>query len=258
MTATLTATGITVRYGGVRALSGVDLTLEPGTLLGLIGPNGAGKTTFIDALTGFAPATGRVRLGGADLTGLRPDTRARRGLARTWQAGELFDDLTVQENLQVATGHRPWRQSVQEFLGRPAPPPKVVEEALDLLGLRDRAGAMPDELSHGTRKLVGVARALAARPHVLCLDEPAAGLDAGESRELGERLRSVVGNGTGVLLVDHDMDLVLSACDHVIVLEFGEVIASGAPRDIRRDPRVVAAYLGGAAASPDGRQEART
>ncbi|MWA05422.1 ATP-binding cassette domain-containing protein [Actinomadura sp. LD22] len=258
MSATLTAAGLTVRYGGVRALSGVDLTVEPGTLVGLIGPNGAGKTTCIDALTGFASATGRVRLGGDDLTGLRPDVRARRGLARTWQAGELFGDLTVRENLLVAAGHRSWRQAITEFLGRSAPDPAAAEEALDLLGLREHAGTMPDELSHGTRKLVGVARAVASRPHVLCLDEPAAGLDAGESRELGERLRSVAGTGTGVLLVDHDMDLVLSACDSVVVLEFGEVIASGAPDDVRRDPRVVAAYLGGAAATPDDQQEARS
>ena len=222
----LTAQGMTVSFGGVHAVVDVDLEVAEGRLVGLIGPNGAGKTTFIDAITGFVRSRGRVVLGGEDLSRLAPHERARRGLARTWQAIELFDDLTVGENVAVAASDQS-------------------QEALELVGLDPAvAGKMPSQLSQGERKLAGVARALAAKPRVVCLDEPAAGLDSTESELLGKRLRTVVGGGTGMLLVDHDMSLVLSVCDHIVVLEFGKVIARGSPDEVRRDRRVVEAYLG--------------
>jgi len=222
----LTAQGMTVSFGGVHAVVDVDLEVAEGRLVGLIGPNGAGKTTFIDAITGFVRSRGRVDLGGEDLSRLAPHERARRGLARTWQAIELFDDLTVGENVAVASSDQS-------------------QEALELVGLDPAvAGKMPSQLSQGERKLAGVARALAAKPRVVCLDEPAAGLDSTESELLGKRLRTVVGGGTGMLLVDHDMSLVLSVCDHIVVLEFGKVIARGSPDEVRRDRRVVEAYLG--------------
>jgi branched-chain amino acid transport system ATP-binding protein len=244
----LRASGVSVRYGGLQALTDVELEVGRGQLVGLIGPNGAGKTTFIDAITGFTPMRGRVELDGADVSGLSPERRARAGLARTWQAAELFDELTVEENLAVAAGRTPLRQVVREILLGRSEESEPVRRALRLLELEELAGAKPDELTQGQRKLVGVARALAASPHVICLDEPAAGLDTAESEALGRHLRQVVASGTALLLVDHDMGLVLTVCDHVVVLDFGKVIARGTPEQVRRDPAVVRAYLGSAAA----------
>ena len=237
--------GLTVTFAGLRAVSSVDLEVGPGRLVGLIGPNGAGKTTFVDALTGFVPASGRVELEGQDITGLPAHRRARTGLARTWQSLELFDEMTVAENLQVAAD----RPSVTGFLEDLIRPGRTraghaVDEALAIVGLADAADRLPTELSLGDRKLVGVARALAAGPRVLCLDEPAAGLDTAESEALGRRLRQVVETGVSILLIDHDMGLVLGVSDDVYVLDFGEVIAHGSPGEIRRDERVIGAYLG--------------
>lgn len=246
MTTVLQASGISVNFGGVKAVVEVDLEVREGQLVGLIGPNGAGKTTFIDAISGFVPFRGRVELDGRDLSGLAPHVRARRGLARTWQSIELFDDLTIEENLAVAS-HRPsvWG-TVKEVLSKPFERSEAMERTLRLLGLEERAGEVPSDLSQGQRKLVGVARALAAEPRLLCLDEPAAGLDTHESEELGRRLRQVVDAGTPMLLVDHDMGLVLGISDYVVVLEFGRVIAHGPPDVVRRDPQVIRAYLGSA------------
>ena len=249
MTPVLRATGISVSFGGVHAVVDVDLEVGAGQLVGLIGPNGAGKTTFIDAISGFVRSRGRVELDGDDLTALPPHARARRGLARTWQSIELFDDLTVGENLLVAA-HRP---SVQRTLREAMSPPRrdssEIDPVLELLGLQAIVDELPSELSQGQRKLVGIGRALAARPRIVCLDEPAAGLDTHESEELGRRLRGLVDAGQAMLLVDHDMGLVLGICDEVVVLEFGKVIARGAADAVRRDPRVITAYLGSAAAA---------
>jgi branched-chain amino acid transport system ATP-binding protein len=231
VTAVLRAHDMSVRFGGVQALSQLDLEVAEGQLVGLIGPNGAGKTTFVDAVTGFVRYTGRVELEGRDLGGLAPHERARLGLSRTWQSTELFDDLSVRENLSVASNR-----------------PDAVDEGLALVELDWAAELMPSDLSQGQRKLVGVARAIAMRPRLLCMDEPAAGLDTSESAELGGRLRRLADGGTSMLLIEHDMGLVLSICDQIFVLEFGKLIAAGPPSEIRRNPRVVKAYLGGAAA----------
>jgi branched-chain amino acid transport system ATP-binding protein len=248
VSAVLRATGVSVNFGGVRAVVDVDLEVREGQLVGLIGPNGAGKTTFIDAISGFVASRGRVELDGADLMGLRPHARARRGLARTWQSIELFDDLSVRENLLVAS-HRPsvW-STIRETVSVASPGAVDVGRVLELLGLEAFAAELPTELSQGQRKLVGIARALVARPRLMCLDEPAAGLDTQESEELGRRLRQLVDAGQAMLLVDHDMGLVLGICDEVVVLEFGKVIARGSPDVVRRDRQVIAAYLGSAAA----------
>jgi branched-chain amino acid transport system ATP-binding protein len=239
---------VSVSFGGVRALVEVDLQVEPGQLVGLIGPNGAGKTTFIDAISGFVSYRGAVLLDGRDLSGKAPHERARRGLARTWQSVELFDDLSVRENVAVAAEHRSAWVALWGVVSRSSDYTERVDTALQVFGLEGRVDAMPSELSQADRKLVGVARALAAEPRLLCLDEPAAGLDTLESETLGRHLREIVDRGTTVLLVDHDMGLVLSISDYVVVLEFGKVIAQGTPDAVRRDPNVITAYLGRAGA----------
>ena len=217
---------LTVRYGGVTAVDALCIDVDGGEVVGLIGPNGAGKTTCIDALAGFVPYRGRVLLDGVGVDSLAPHRRARAGIVRTFQQVELFDDLDVRANLLVAAGG------------------SAIDDAVAMLEVAHLLDRSTTELSEGERKLVGLARALARRPRVLLLDEPAAGLDTDESAALGERLRAVARTGVGVLLVDHDMGLVLGVCDRVHVIESGAWLASGAPETVRSDPRVVAAYLG--------------
>jgi branched-chain amino acid transport system ATP-binding protein len=236
---------VSVQYGGVRAVSHVNLAVGEGELVGLIGPNGAGKTSLIDAITGFTHCVGRVELDGVDLSSLSPANRARRGLRRSFQTAELFDELTVRETLSLGTTGGQVRRTLGELVGRRRAESPQVQEALDLLGIAELADIPVDALSQGQRKLVDVGRAIAAAPRVVCLDEPAAGLGTDESQDLGVRLRKITEAGTGVLLVDHDMGLVLSVCDRVVVVEFGAVVSSGTPAEIVKDPVVIAAYLGG-------------
>ena len=248
MTAVLEASKISVSFGSVQALVDVDLEVPPGKLVGLIGPNGAGKTTFIDAVTGFVPATGTVVLNGRDISAEPPHVRSHLGLARTWQTLELFDDLSVQENCVVASRRPSTRGTLAQIvLGRRQPTRTAVDEAIRILELEELAGRMPSELPQGKRKLVGVARALAGQSKLILLDEPASGLDTNESFDLGRRLRRVVDEGVAMLLVDHDMALVLNVCDYVYVIDFGRVLAHGAPAEVRSNEKVLAAYLGGVA-----------
>jgi len=253
----LAAREISVRYGGVRALSGVSLEVPEGKIVGLIGPNGAGKTTLVDAITGFVPCDGRVEIAGEDVTQLKPHARIRRGLGRTWQAVELFDDLSVAENVAVAIGTPSRWATVKELFVKPTLEKARVGEALDSVGIGHLFDAMPTELSEGQRKLVGIARAFAGSPRVVCLDEPAAGLDTSETHELGMQLRGLTSGGTSMLLIDHDIGFVFGTCDHVVVVEFGEVIAEGPPHEIYANERVIEAYLGSSAlppADPGGRR----
>ena len=242
----LSVADLTVRYGGVVALDSVSLHVRAGGFVGLIGPNGAGKTTFVDALTGFARYSGEVRFDGARLDSEPAHVRARHGLARTFQSGGVFDDLTVEENILV--GERSgsgWRSAVVSVLsGRSAPASPGTREIIGTLGLTELLRMQAEELSEGQRKLVSVAQALASKPKLLLLDEPAAGLDSTESAWLGRQLLAVRDSGVAILLVDHDMDLVVSVCDELVVLDFGKVIAVGPPREVMADPLVVAAYLG--------------
>ncbi|CAN5566439.1 branched-chain amino acid ABC transporter permease/ATP-binding protein [soil metagenome] len=230
----LTVHDIGVRYGGVVALEGVSFEVREGEILGLIGPNGAGKTTLVDALSGFAQCTGSVKLEGEALDRLAPHKRTRRGLGRTFQGIELYDDLSVRENVLVGTTTATARGGEDPDLDR-------LFRTLDLAAVADRPVS---ELSQGRRQLVSVARALAGRPRVVLLDEPAAGLDSTESRWLGTRLQAARAGGVTVVMVEHDMGLVLDVCDRVVVLDLGRVIAVGTPEEIKSDPEVVHAYLG--------------
>ncbi|MGB8652813.1 MAG: ATP-binding cassette domain-containing protein [Mycobacteriales bacterium] len=232
---TLDVEGVVVTIGATAVVRALALTVEAGSVLGLIGPNGAGKTTLLDALTGFVPAAGEVVLDGRPLRGLSAHARARLGLARTFQSLELFEDLVVAENLRVAA----------ESTGRGGD----VAGTLARLGLTEVAGRLPVTLSHAQRKLVALGRALVTAPHVLLLDEPAAGLDTRERGELARLVRDLAADGVGIVLVDHDMGLVLDVCDEVCVLQRGEVLTRGTPAEIRSDARVVAAYLGTAPAT---------
>jgi branched-chain amino acid transport system ATP-binding protein len=247
-TSLLEIQGLTVRYGGVVAVRDASLRFGPG-ITGLIGPNGAGKTSLIDAVAGsIAPAGGRVVLDGRDVTGVAPQHRVRAGLVRTFQSVELFAGMTVREHVLVAAHSPRVVAGLRSLFWRlPAQDRASTEWALEVCGLAALADRPAGELSTGRQKLVGIARALACRPRLLLLDEPAAGLDTEESAELGRRLRAVADSGVALILVDHDMGLVLSICDAVVVMDFGEVIATGTPEQVRADPRVIAAYLGAAA-----------
>jgi len=246
MTAILEVTDLTVSYGGLNALDGVSFTVPESGIVGLIGPNGAGKTTCIDALTGFVPhARGHVVVSGTDISSWPAHRRSRFGLVRTFQSVEMFDDLTVRENLLVAATPERWWSPIVDAV-RPSRSSRDIEVgwALDTVGLGGDSDRYPTELSHGRRRLAGLARALAARPRVLLLDEPAAGLDPAESEALATLIRSLPDLGMSILLVDHDMGLVFNTCQLIHVLDFGRLTASGDPASIRNDPAVIDAYLG--------------
>lgn len=233
------AVSTSVSYGGVHAVSDVSLSVHAGEVVGLIGPNGAGKTSFIDGVSGFAQMSGELRLGGSRIDDLRAHHRTAKGLARTWQSVSLFEDLTVAENVSVASRRSSKRPRREESGNGDA-----VSSALERLEIADLALRLPGELSHGQRVLVGVARAIVDDPVLVLMDEPGAGLDDHERAALGRFLRDLARGGTAVLLVDHDMDLVLKVCDRISVLDFGRQIAEGTASQIAHDPIVVAAYLG--------------
>ncbi|WP_405970210.1 branched-chain amino acid ABC transporter permease/ATP-binding protein [Streptomyces sp. NBC_00988] len=238
---------LTVRYGGVVAVDGLSLDVEPGRVVGLIGPNGAGKTSAIDAVTGFTrAAAGSVRLGERNVTRVPVHRRAGAGLSRSFQSLELFEDMTVLDNLYAAC-ERPGRWTWLTDLVRPGsrPLPTQVLVAVREFGLQDSLDRPVGDLSYGERRLLAIARAVATSPSVLLLDEPAAGLSDDETRELAQLVRRLAEDwGMGVLLVEHDVDMVMSVCDQVVVLDFGRRICAGTPDEVRRNPAVRAAYLG--------------
>jgi ABC-type branched-subunit amino acid transport system ATPase component len=250
MSSGLAVDTVTVRYGGHVAVDAVSLVAEPGRITGLIGPNGAGKTSFFNACSGLVPHDGgTVALDGVDLTSASPTQRARRGLGRTFQRMELFDSLTVAENVALAheaalAGGNPLRH----LLARPSDGADVRErarQALDQCGIADLADRRTGTLPTGQRRLVELARVLAADFRILLLDEPSSGLDATETERFGTILRQVVNErGVGILIVEHDMALVMGICATVYVLDFGELIFSGTPAEVLASPAVRAAYLG--------------
>jgi ABC-type branched-subunit amino acid transport system ATPase component/branched-subunit amino acid ABC-type transport system permease component len=256
---------LTVTFGGVTAVSDVSFRVRPGEVVGLIGPNGAGKTTIIDALTGFvSPSQGTVRLGADDVSQWSAHRRVRRGLSRSFQSGELFDDLTVEDNLRVASDPRDRRSYLTDLVWPGKTPLSAgVGQIVQDFGISDSMSDHVTDLSHGKRQLLATARAVVTRPSVLLLDEPGAGLGEAEVPELVRLVRGLaVDTGMAVMVVEHDMDFVMSVCDRVIVLDFGRKIAEGTPAEVRSDGAVIAAYLGVAddndlSPGPDTAQAAR-
>ena len=230
---------VSVRFGGVMALQDVDLTADPGRVTGLIGPNGAGKTTLFNVITGLQdPTAGKVLIEGEDVSGLKAHQRARLGLARTFQRLEVFGSLSARENVLVAAEIRAsWSKDKED-------PHRVADELLERVGISHVAHDRVDAMPTGLARLVELARALAARPRVLLLDEPGSGLDDTESRAFADLLLELAGEGLGVLIVEHDVELVMRVCKQLYVLDFGAIIASGTPREIQANPVVQAAYLG--------------
>jgi ABC-type branched-subunit amino acid transport system ATPase component len=241
---------LTIRFGGAVAVNDFSFEAPLGHLTGLCGPNGAGKTTTFNACSGLLrPADGRVHLFGAEVTALAPAARARLGLGRTFQRMELFDSLSVRQNVRLGreaamAGRNPVRQVLSTRKDRQLIA-DAVDAAVELCGVDEIAERKAGSLSTGQRRLVELARALAGDFRFLLLDEPSSGLDKAETKVFGEILRRVVeDHGTGILLVEHDMDLVMSVCDHIYVLDFGQLIFDGTPREMQQSEVVRAAYLG--------------
>jgi ABC-type branched-subunit amino acid transport system ATPase component/branched-subunit amino acid ABC-type transport system permease component len=244
--AALSVRSMQVTFGAVRAVDGVDLHVEPGEVVGVVGANGAGKTTLIDAITGFVSSAGTVDFGGQDLSGVSAHGRARAGLARSWQSLELIEDLSVFDNLRTASDAGRWWSTLADLVWpRRSKPTAMMRRAIDALALEDVLEAMPSELSTGKRKLVALARAMAGEPSVLLLDEPCSGLDHHEREEVGQVITTLAQSwGIGIMLVEHDIHLVRRVSDRIVALDFGKVIAEGAPNSVLSTPSVMAAFLG--------------
>jgi branched-chain amino acid transport system ATP-binding protein len=237
--ALLEVSDVSVRFGGLVAVSDVSLDVPAGQVTGLIGPNGAGKTTLFNVITGLQPpSAGRVRLEGTDITKWSASRRSRAGIARTFQRLEVFGSLSCRDNVLTAAELR------RGFGGDSQPAGEVADQMLARVGATDYADAPADAVPTGVARLVEVARALALSPHVLLLDEPSSGLSPTETDTFGQLLRDLAAAGTAVLLVEHDVDLVMHVCDRIHVLDFGRLIGAGTPAEVRANPVVQQAYLG--------------
>ena len=244
MSEILNLENISVNFGGHIAVNEVSLTIDPGTITGLIGPNGAGKTTLFNVISGLlAPSSGRVLFADRDITSLAPHKRARIGIGRTFQRLELFNSLTVIDNLRVSIeSSNQWKTSREAMSGSSMN--AKINKILDLTGLNSVRNVMASEIPTGQARLVELARALVLSPNLLLLDEPASGQNDEETERFGQLLRELCNSGISIFLVEHDMSLVMNTCDQVNVLDFGTVIAKGTPTEIQEHELVIEAYLG--------------
>jgi branched-chain amino acid transport system ATP-binding protein len=248
----LSAEGITKRFGGVHALSAVDFSIRRGEIYGLIGPNGAGKTSLFNVLTGIYDIDGGSFIfDGQPLDGLKPNQVAERGIARTFQNIRLFQNLSALENVMIGR-HVRTRTGVlgailrdRRTLAEESAIERRSHELLEYVGVARRANSLAKHLAYGDQRRLEIARALATDPKLLALDEPAAGMNATETHDLRKLLDAIRGDGTTILLIEHDMKLVMSVCDRVLVLDYGKKIAEGSAAEVQANPNVIAAYLGG-------------
>jgi branched-chain amino acid transport system ATP-binding protein len=259
----LRVTGLTRRFGGLTAVDHVDLLVRPDTVRAVIGPNGAGKTTLLDLITGFTkPDEGSVTFRGHDVLRMAPHRLPGIGLMRTFQSARLVPRLTVRENVMLGAHHLTRARFLADGLRLPRARREQralegrADAVLDFLGLRRFADTAGSDLPTGVQRLLEVGRALAGAPALLLLDEPAAGLDGTETRELAAVLRAVARAGTAIVLIEHDVEMVMSISDDVLVLDAGAVVADGPPAAVRTDPAVLAAYLGQPDAEPDMKEDA--
>ena len=247
----LATTGLTRRFGGLVAVNGVDLKIEPGEVHGLIGPNGAGKTTMLNLISGHLPSTaGRITFNGQDITKTASDRRARIGIRRTFQNLRLFREMSAIENVMVGL-HAETRAEVLAGILRPSSQRREerstrerAREALDFVSLLQSADAPAGSLPYGHQRLLEIARSFVARPQLLLLDEPAAGLNGAEGSQLVHLIRRISATGSTIALVEHHMEVVMPTCTRITVLNHGRYLTDGTPSDIRRNPDVIRAYLG--------------
>lgn len=249
----LNVENISISFGGLRAVSNFSLTMEPGNLVGLIGPNGAGKTTVFNMLTGvYRPQKGEINLEGKPLVNLPPFKINRLGIARTFQNIRLFNDLSVLDNVKIAYQYRggySWGKAILRTKTYHRKEKEIRDWSMELLtifNLQDKASEMAKNLPYGAQRRLEIARALAGKPKLLLLDEPAAGMNPQETLELMALVREVREKfGLAILLIEHDMNFVMNLCERILVLDYGQTIAEGVPREIKNNPRVIQAYLGG-------------